>query len=326
MKYATSFRTKLIACLGGMLLAFWAAASDFPTRPIRLIVPVPPGGVTDTLARVVGKKLGDKLGQPVVVENRAGANTIIGTDALAKSRPDGHTLGIVATPLVVNPFVARNLPYEILRDLEPISLLTRTPGVLVVNPAVPASTVMELVDLVRLQPRQYFYAIPSALTNGHLTMELIKAEAGLRELQGVVYRGGAPATLDVVAGRAQMMILSPTATLSFIHAGKLRPIATTGSASPAILKNVPTLKDSGFPRLETYEWAGVMAPAGVPQAVLKKIQEGLLAAMKDPEVVKLLEDQGMETLASTPAEFRSFIAEKTSQMRQLARTVNLDVE
>src|SRR5438128_9032449 len=220
------------------------ASAQYPTKPIRIIVPFAAGGTTDLLSRAVGAKLAAALGQPVIADNRPGAGGVIGTEIVAKAPPDGHTIGMLISTHAVNPFVMKSLPYDSINDFTPITLVALVPGILSANANLPVRSVQEMVQLVKSKPGQFNYGLPGSMTSGHLSMELLKLIAGLGVV-AVSYKGGAPAAADLAAGQVQFMINSPPTVLPFVKAGKVRALAVTGAQRSPGLRDRPTIREAG---------------------------------------------------------------------------------
>src|SRR5437016_9718297 len=257
---------RLIAAVAACA-AIGSWAQPYPTKPIRIIVPFAVGGTTDLLSRAVGAKLAAALGQPVIADNRPGAGSVIGTEIVAKAPPDGHTIGMLISTHAVNPFVMKSLPYDTINDFTPITLVAIVPGILSVNASLPVRSVQEMVQLVRSKPGRYNYGLPGSMTSGHLSMELLKVIAGL-DMVAVPYKGGAPAAADLAAGQVQFMINSPPTVLPFVKAGRVRALAVTGAKRSPGFPDLPTIRESGFPDYETYEWYGLFAPARAPKEIV----------------------------------------------------------
>src|SRR5438034_836980 len=242
-----------------LAVSFAAAAipvsAQYPTKPIRIIVPFAAGGTTDILSRAVGAKLAAVLGQPVIADNRPGASGVIGSEIVAKASPDGYTIGMLISTHAVNPFVIKSLPYDTINDFTPITLVAIVPGILSANASLPVRSVQEMVQLVRSKPGQFNYGLPGSMTSGHLSMELLKVIAGL-DMVAVSYKGGAPAAADLAAGQVQFMINSPPTVLPFVKAGKVRALAVTGAQRLPALPDLPTSRYWCFPAYETDEWWG----------------------------------------------------------------------
>lgn len=311
---------KQLSMLFLCLLIFGIAQADYPDKPVKWVVPYAVGGGADISSRVIAARMAGYLGQPIIIENHPGGNAVIGTRVIAKANPDGYTLGLVLSAHAVNPFVAKSLPYDPVKDFEPIAYVARMPGVMVVHPSVQANTLSDVVKLAKQHPKELFYAIPGGLTNGHVSMEMLKLEAAI-DVTPVTFRGGAPATTEVVAGRIQMMILAPTAAMPFIQSGKLKAIATTGAIRPKALEKVPTFIESGFPGFETYEWFAMLAPAATPSVVIDKVFAALLFALKNEEVIKALEGAGLEIVGTGPQALKQHIEQEMGKMKKLTQTV-----
>ena len=298
------------------------AAQTYPTRPIRWIVPVPAGATTDIVTRLVGQKINESWGQQVIVDNRPGGAFVIGTDIVAKAQPDGYTIGTLLTPHIVNPFVLKNLPYDTLRDFTPVTLMVIVPGVMTMNPTVPATTLKEVIALARAKPGSLNYGSPGPLTSGHLSMEMLKLTAGV-DIQHVPYKGGAPAIADLIGGQIQFLISGPPGVLAHIKSGRLKAIATTAAKRSPGLPDTPTFAESGLPGFDTYEWYGVFAPGKMPKAVLAKLSGEIARIIKLPEMSEKLALQGAIPVGSTAEEFAEFVAREMSVWGKVAQRVGL---
>jgi len=298
------------------------AADSFPTRPVRWIVPVSPAGTTDILSRLIGARLQDKWGQQVIVDNRPGGAFVTGTDILAKASPDGHTVGMLLSPHAVNPFVMKNLPYDSVKDFQPVTLVAIVPGLLTMHPGVPAKNLKDIIALAKAKPGSLNYGSPAPMTSGHLSMELLKLMMGI-DIIHIPYKGGAPAMAAVIAGESHMMISGPATVQANIKAGKLKAIAvTTAKRSPG-MPDVPTFQESGVPGFDTYEWYGVFAPAGIPKAALEKLNRDIAAVVKIPEVSARMNSMGCIPTTNTPQEFAAFVKSEMEKWGSLAKKVNL---
>jgi len=280
-------------------------ADDYPTKPIRLIIPFPPGGSNDVVGRLVAKELGDQLGQPVFVDNRGGAGGMIGTDAIAKAIPDGYTLGIVSIAHAVNPAL-HPITYDPIKSFEAVSILATGPNVLVVNPELPVKSVKELVALAKQKPGELNYASAGIGSFQHLGGELFKLKAGVNIVH-VPYKGGGPAMQDVLAGHVKIMFSSLIQTTPFIKSGQLRPLGTGGSKRSAVLPDVPTIAEAGVPDYTATNWWGIVAPAGTPKPVLDKLYEKIQLALKAPSLQEAFAREGASAVTMTPAEFQDFM-------------------
>jgi tripartite-type tricarboxylate transporter receptor subunit TctC len=316
----------VVLILGPIALAHAPAvyAQAFPNKPLRIIVPFAPGGGSDTLARLIGDRLGEALGQPVVVDNKPGGSTIVGTVALANAPPDGHTLGLLSPPFVFNPFVTKSLPYDSDKDFAPVALIGVVPNVLTSHPALPAKTVAELVALAKAKPGQLSYAY-SPLTSGHLSMELLKKEAGV-DIEGVPYKGGGQAVNDLLGGQVQLMINSPINMLPHIRSGAVRALATTSVRRSQRLPDVPTVAESGFPDYDTYEWYGLLAPANTPREVAGRLNAEIAKILGDPAVEERLAELATEPRPLTPEAFGAFIDAERAKWAPIARNIQFKLE
>jgi tripartite-type tricarboxylate transporter receptor subunit TctC len=314
-------RSRLLL-LGMLVWCSSAFAQDYPSKPIRIIVTFAAGGTSDLLSRAVGAKLAAVLGQQVITDNRPGAGSVIGTDMVAKAPPDGHTIGMLISTHAVNPFVMKNLPYDTINDFAPVTLVAIVPGILSVNAGLPVRNVQEMVQLVRSKPGQFNYGLPGSMTSGHLSMELLKVIAGL-DMVAVAYKGGAPAAADLASGQVQFMINSPPSVLAFVKAGKVRALAVTGAQRSPGLPEVPTIRESGFPDYETYEWYGLFAPAKVPKEIVARLAQEVARILKDPELRERMLVQGAELVGNSPEEFGQFVRTEMDKWGGLAKRLNL---
>ena len=311
-----------LALLAAMLVSPGTSAQQYPTRPIRWVVPIPPGATADIITRLVAQRLGEALGQQVVVDNRPGGVFTVGSEIVAKAPPDGHTMGTLLTPHVVNPFVLKNLPYNTDRDFTPVSLLVIVPGVMTMHPSVGPSNLKEVIALAKAKPRQLNYGSPGQLTSGHLSMELLKLSAGI-DITHIPYKGGAPAILDLVGGRIQFLISGPPGVLPHIKAGRLKPIAVTAAKRSPGLPDTPTFQESGLPGFDTYEWYGVFAPGKLPKPILAKLSHELARIIQLPEMSERLASQGALPVGNTHDEFAAFVRKEMAQWGTLAQKIGL---
>jgi tripartite-type tricarboxylate transporter receptor subunit TctC len=295
-----------------------AAAQEYPARAVRMIVPLVPGGSVDTLARVLAQKLGESLGRQFVVDNRGGASGNIGTEIVARAAPDGYTLMTVSMTLVVNPFLFDALPFDVERDLAPISLIGAAPLVLVVHPSVQASSVQELLALAKKQPGRLNYASGGKGTNSHLPMELFKNLTGANIVH-VPYRGGGPAQLALIAGEAEVMFVNVLATASFAKTGKLRPLAVSGSRRSNLLPDLPTIAEAGVAGYEFTTWYGVLAPAKTPAPIIRTLHTHIVNAVRTPELAQRFAGEGAEGVASTPAQFAAHIKSELARWSKVVK-------
>ena len=305
--------------------AAWAQQAAWPSKPVRLIVPTAPGGPTDLVARVLAERLAPALGQSVIVDNRAGAGHMIGTEAAARAAPDGYTYGLVTTPHVINPALRKKMPYDTQQDLAPVSWLTSLPLVLVVNPALPASTVQELVALAKAKPGQLNMASAGTATGPHLAGELFKSSAGI-SLVHVPYKGGPQATAAILTGEATLYFDSLSGALPHIKAGKLRALAVTLQTRAAAAPEVPTMVESGFPGFEVNIWNGMVAPAGTPKDIIARMQAEIARALALPEVKSRFAAVGFETVGSTPEQFGAVIDRDLAKWRKVVKDAGMSAD
>ena len=299
-----------------------AGAQQYPTRPIRWIVPVPPGATTDIISRLIGARMSEAWGQQVVVDNRTGGAFVIGTDIVAKATPDGHTIGIFLTPHAVNPYVLKNLPYDTARDFQPITLVAIVPGVMVANANLPASTLREVIALAKAKPGQLNYGSPGPMTSGHLSMELLNLTAGIKILH-VPYKGGAPAIVDLLGGQIQFVILGPPTVMGHLKAGRLKAIATTAAKRSPGLPDTPTFAESGLPGFDTYEWYGLFAPARIPRAALGKLNGEVNRIIALPDVRDRMLGLGAIPSGNSPEAFAAFVKGEMNRWGKVAQQVGL---
>jgi tripartite-type tricarboxylate transporter receptor subunit TctC len=295
-----------------------AGAQSFPTKPIRWVVPFAPGGSTDTLARTLAVKLSDALGQQVVIDNRAGASGNIGMEIVARAPADGHTilLGYIAN-VAIAPSLYEKLPFDPVKDYEPITLLATSPNVLVAHPTVAAKNLKELIALAKSQPGKLNYASASIASVGHLTGELLNDLAGIR-MTHVAYKGSGQAVTDLLGGHIQLMFSGFSSTLPHIKSGKLRALAQTGEKRSPALPDVPTIAESGFPKFEATAWYGVHAPAKTPKPIVNRLNAELVKALKLPDVSERLGSLGFEIAATTPESYGNYIR---SEIKKWAKVV-----
>jgi len=308
-------------------LAQTALAQTYPAKPIRLIVPYPPGGGTDFFARLVGAKMSEQIGQPIVVENRPGAATIIGAEAAAKSPPDGYTALLAdASTLAVNPSLYRKLPYDPQKDFAPITLTARFAMLLVVNPTLDRSkTVKEFIDEAKAAPGKINFASVGAGTPHHLTMELFMQRTGIR-LNHIPYKGAAPAVQDLVGGQVPVMFLDLAAGGPQIRAGKVRALAVASAKRIPPLPDVPTIAESGVPSFEAWAWQGLVAPVGTPREALERLRAEYAKAVGDAGVRQKLIEAGVEPLTSSPEELAAYILSETTKWAKVIQEGNIKVE
>jgi tripartite-type tricarboxylate transporter receptor subunit TctC len=303
-----------------------AHAQPYPARPIHLIVPFPPGGGNDTVARAIAQQVGPDLGQPVVIDNRPGAGGSVGAELAAKAPPDGYTLFLAGVGShVVNPNLHARLPYDPVRDFTPITLLATAPSVLVVNPAVPARTVAEFTAYARAHPGKLNYASNGNGSAAQLAAAMYESMANVRMVH-VPYKGIAPALTDLLSGEVQLMFGTVVALVPHIQAGKLRALAVTSRSRSALLPDVPTLAESGVPEYEAGSWYGVMAPAGTPREIVERLHDAIVRALREPEVAKRLAAEGAIVIGSTPEEFGAHLKTELARVGKVVRAAGIRIE
>ncbi|NOV24136.1 tripartite tricarboxylate transporter substrate binding protein BugE [Cupriavidus necator] len=316
------------ACIVALGLAYagLAQAQSYPAKPIRLIVPFAAGGTTDIVARAVSDGLGRELGQPVVVENRGGGGGAIGADALAKSAPDGYTLGIATvSTMATNPATNPKNPYDPLKDFAPITNLVNVPNVLTVNPKVPAKTLKEFVAMLKANPGKYSYASAGKGSISHLDGELFK-DITKTDMVHIPYRGSGPALNDTLAGQVNAQFDNLPSSMPHIQAGKLRALAVAAPKRVEGLPDVPTFAEAGMKDMNNMAWYGLVAPAGTPAAIITRVHDAAVKALQDPNVKRRLADSGAYTDGNTPAQYAAQIKRELDLRKKIARDQNITLE
>ena len=315
-------------CLGAVLLSIAASASLAaewaPKRPVRMIVPFPPGGAVDTIGRIVATGLPEKFGQQVVVDNRGGANAIIGTELAARAAPDGHTMLIVPAGHSITPSVTRKLPYDSVKDFASIGMIGNSAYMLVVGPSV-AKTVKEFVALAKARPGQLNYAFTGHGNATHVAGELFKVLAGI-DMVAINYKGGGPALTDVIGGHVSAFFSGVSSGSPHVRAGKLRALGVTTVKRSTALPDVPTIAEAGVPGFEVDGWYGLLAPAATPPAIVTRLNRDLTQVLSSPEMKERLLAAGVEARASTPAEFHNLIARYIARWADVVKKAKIPVE
>lgn len=303
-----------------------AAAQSYPNRPIRWIVTYPPGGPTDAVARTVGAELTKAWGQQIVIDNRAGAGGVIGTDLAAKAAPDGYTLLFgTSAGLTINPALSSKLPYNALKDFAPVSLLVLNPQILVLNNGVPAASVKEVVAYAKANPGKLNYASVGQGSPNHLGMELLKALAGI-DMVHVPYKGTGPAITDLLAGQVQLMFNSMPSVLPLVRSGKLKGIAVGSAQRSPAAPDIPTVAEAGVPGFENVTWYGMFAPAKTPHDIVVKLNRQVVAILADPQMAQRLAAQGAEPRSSSPEELVKFMQVESARWKKVIKTAGIAVE
>jgi len=302
-----------------------AAETRWPTKPIRMIVAVPPGGPADTLARLVAPRLTQSLGRPVVIDNRPGANGNIAYELTARATPDGHTFTAVAAGVVINPSLYRDVHYDPLKDFAPITLGITLPNILVVHPALAAGSVKELIGLAKAKPGTITFASAGNGTSGHLALELFRVSAGIDVIH-VPYKGGGPALAEVVAGQVQALFSLALVATQQIKAGRLRGLAITSAKRSPVAPEFPTVAESGLPGFEVIGWFGWLAPAATPQTIVTRLNAELVTALRTPDVREKLLSQSAEPVGDTPQQFSAFMRSERAKWAKVIETANVRIE
>ena len=303
-------------------LAVAANAQTYPGKPVRLIVPFAAGGSTDIIARVLAQKLNEAWGQPVLVDNRAGASTVIGTELVARAAPDGHTLLVTPAPFTIVPSLTPKLPYDPHKDFEPITLINTTPLVVVVHPGVPARSIKELVALAKSRPGALNYGSSGSGGSNHLAGELFNAMAGVKMVH-VPYKGNAPALTDLVGGHVDVVFNGVTSALGFIKSGRLRGLGVTSLNRSAALPDLPTLDQAGLPGFPAVAWNGLTAPARTPKNVIDRINADVLKVIRSPELVEKLRAEGSDAVGNSPDLYARFLREEIAKWAKVIKAARI---
>jgi tripartite-type tricarboxylate transporter receptor subunit TctC len=320
----TVFRA--IAALAIVLAgASGALAQNWPNRPIRMIVPYTPGGYTDLMARLVGQKISDALGQPIIFENKPGANAIIGTDVVAKAAPDGYTFGTVIAAHAVNATLNPKLPYDTLKDFSYVSLMSVAPLIMIAHPSLPANNVQELIALAKAKPGELNFASSGVGAAAHLTMEMFKSRTGIDMLH-IPYKGTAGALQDVIGGRINVMFDVVGPLMPQVRSGLAKAIVVTAKERIPAASDVPTMAEQGVPDFVSGTWAGLIAPAGMPKEIVDRVAAEAAKALADPALKDKLVEQGIVAVGSTPEEFRAFVAEEIGRWRKVITDAGIKME
>ncbi|MEI7673308.1 MAG: tripartite tricarboxylate transporter substrate binding protein [Deltaproteobacteria bacterium] len=324
MKRATGILIVITLLFGVGIQPIFAA--EYPTKPIRMIVPFPPGGGNDLLARSISQPLSQLIGQQVVIDNRGGAGGQIGAEIAAAAAPDGYTifLGSIGN-LTFLPVLQSKLPYDPVRDFAPVTLLATSAFILVVNPAVPAKSVKELIALAKAKPGQLNYGSSGSGSSLHMTGELFKLAAGA-DIMHVPYKGTAPALIDLLAGQVQMLFSTMPSVVPHVKSGKLRALGVSSEKRTEAVPDVPTIAEAGVPGFEVINWQGIVVPKKTPDAIIQKLNRALLDALKSPETIKALANQGLDAAGGTPEKFGALIKSEIEKYGKVAKAANLHLE
>ena len=331
-----TYRTKLKALALASALAAGAAISSispaapahaaYPSKPVRVIVPYPAGGTTDIIARIAANQLSERLKQPFIVENRAGASGAIGSQAVAQSAPDGYTLVMgTASSHGINSALQKNLPYDAVKDFAPVTVVANTPNIIIANTATPVKTLGDLVKLAKAEPGKINFGSTSPGGSPHMSAELLKMMAGI-DMTHVPYKGAAPMLTDLIGGQVQIGFDNLPSSIGFVKSGKVRALAVTTARRWPGAPDIPTVAESGVPGYEVSGWFGLLAPAGTPKAILLKLQSTVAEAVRTPEVAKQLRDLGAEPVANTPDVFAQEIRDDVDKWRKVVKSTGLKLE
>jgi len=308
--------------------AFNAEAADeavYPARPVRLIVPFAPAGSADALARTLQPSLSEALGQPVVIDNRPGASSTIGTEMAARAAPDGYTLVMITTTHTVNPSLLAKLPYDSVKDFAPVSLVVSQPNILVVHPSVPVKSVKELVALAKAKPNTLNFASGGNGSSPHLSGELFKLVAAI-EITHIPYKGSGPGVTDLLGGHVQMMFAGPLALEQHIKSGRLRALAVADRRRSTVVPDIPTMTEAGFPGVETGTWYGILAPARTPPAIVTSLQRTIARTVQMPDLKSRIVNQGVDIVASSPDDFHKFIIAEIAKWSRVVQKAGVRVD
>jgi len=316
------------ALAAGVLIALAGAATAqqaYPNKPLRFITPYAPGGQTTVLGRLIGQALTESMGQPVIIDSRPGGNTIIGTEALFRSSPDGHTIMLMTPTHVTLPHLYQNLPFDAIRDFAPVATIFKNETILVLHPSAPASNLRELIALAKSKPGQINYSSLGIGGMQHIQCELFNQAAGITA-QAIAYKGAGPAIADLVAGQVMFSIQSISTVIPHIKSGKLKAFAITGEARLAVLPQVPTFSEAGLPGYNEKSWVGVIAPAGTPRAITEKLSTEIARILAMPNMRERLYSQGVEPFISTPAQFAALLKADLARYGKIIKTANIKLE
>lgn len=323
-----TYRLNVFLCalaLGISAVASGAPVEGYPNRPVRFVVTFPPGGANDIIARILGQKLSEQLGQPFIVDNRPGASGIVGIEIVGRANADGYTIMMAPTAFTVLPSLYPKMAFTLARNFTPISLAAVIPNILVVHPSVPATSVKELIALAKAKPGQLLFADAGIGGSVHLAAELFRSMARI-DIVHVPYKGGPPALNDLLGGRVHMMFPDALASLPHIRSGKVRPLGTTGSKRLAAAPTVPTIAEAGLPGYQSVGWYGVVAPAGTPQHIINTLSTAITQALRSSDVSEKLAAQAAEPIGNGPKEFGAYIGAETEKWAKVVREAGIKLE
>ncbi|OGA24912.1 MAG: hypothetical protein A3I02_12455 [Betaproteobacteria bacterium RIFCSPLOWO2_02_FULL_67_26] len=324
--WAPARRTRLallgLAIAASLACTTGAAAQGYPSRPIRLIVPQPPGGSTDLIARLLSQRIGEVLGQTIVVDNRPGAGSIIGTELVARADPDGYTLLTVAASYTINPALHNKLPFDPVRDFTPISQIVTLPHILIVHPSVPVKSVQELIALAKAKPGEINVAASGVATSTHMAAELFMFTTGTRMVP-VQYKGGGPSITAMIAGQCHLNFAAISTALPHVRAGRVRALAVSSAKRSAGAPEYPTVAEAGVPGYDHSSWVGLLAPAGTPRPIVNRLGAEAIKVARDDQVKSMLLQRGMEVVGSTSAEYAGLIKTEVAKWRKVVKAAGI---
>lgn len=324
----TVLRSLLVILLAAAGIAAWqpAHAQSYPTKPVRLVIPYPPGGGTDTIMRPFVQYLSERLGQPVVIDNRGGAGGSMGMEAVARATPDGYTIlaGLTAQ-LAVNPALYKKLPYDPIKDFAPITLFADGPYLLVVHPSLPVKSVREFVELARKRPNEITYASSGNGSGGHLAAELLTNMTGIKMLH-VPYKGGGPALTGLLTGEVQALFAPYASAQGHIKSGRIHALAVTTARRPKAIPDIPTLAEAGVPGYDSGVWYSLLAPAGTPRTIIDRLHRETIAVLNNPEFAKLLAEQAIDPIGNTPEELAQYIKSEIDKWAKVVKEAGVRIE
>lgn len=321
-KSSLGHTANLLVAIAAAGLSPIAVAQDYPARPVRMIVPFPPGGGTDYFGRIVAQRLTEGFGATFVVDNRSGAGGIVGTDVAAKSKPDGYTVVLVSTSHAINPSLHRKLPFDPVRDFAPVTMLASGPLLLVVHPSLPVRNVKDLIALAKARPGMLTVASAGNGTPPHLAVELFKSMTQV-DMVHVPYKGNGPAYTDLISGQVPVMFPSVTTALPIVKSGKVRALAVTSAKRSQIAPDLPTIGEAGVPGYELSSWYGLLAPAGTPAAIVSRLQQEIAKSFRAADLRDKLLAQGVEPLANAPEEFSAALAAEIAKWQKVAQAAGI---
>jgi tripartite-type tricarboxylate transporter receptor subunit TctC len=314
-----------VLLVAAALVSFQAAAQEYPTKPIRVLVPFPPGGAADTMARLYAPPVSKALGQNLVIENRPGANTVIATEIAARAPADGYTMLVMATSFTVNPFAYNKLPYDTLRDFHGVTRMVYNPLIYCAHPSLPVKNMKELVALAKARPGQLTWGVSSIIGGGRIAGELFKDVAKI-DIVNVPFGGGAPATTAILGGHITLLVGNVLDCSHYIPTGRLRGIAVTSAQRAANLPDVPTIAESGWPGFESLNWFGVMVRAGTPRPIVERLSGEIAKALKTPEAGAILTKQGFSEGTMSPADYDGYIRNEMQRNERILKKLNLKLD